>query len=39
MSTAKDSRFGTPEILFGLSVAVLVIVVAVPMLLIFFNAF
>ena len=39
MSAAKDSRFGTPEILFGLSVAVLVIVVAVPMLLIFFNAF
>jgi iron(III) transport system permease protein len=39
MSTAKDTRFGTPEILFGLSVAVLVIVVAVPMLLIFFNAF
>jgi iron(III) transport system permease protein len=33
------ARFGTPEILFGLSVAVLVIVVAVPMLLIFFNAF
>ena len=39
MSTAKDTRFGTPEILFGLSVAVLVVVVAVPMLLIFFNAF
>ncbi len=33
------ARFGTPEILFGLSVALLVIVVAVPMLLIFFNAF
>lgn len=32
-------RIGTPQILFGLSVGVLVIVVAVPMLLIFFNAF
>jgi iron(III) transport system permease protein len=32
-------RFGTPELLFSLSVALLVIVVAVPMLLIFFNAF
>ncbi|WP_301101290.1 iron ABC transporter permease [Propionivibrio sp.] len=39
MSTKTESRFGTPELLFGLSVAVLVIVVAVPMLLIFFNAF
>ena len=35
----KTSNFGTPEILFMLSVGVLVIVVAVPMLLIFFNAF
>ena len=32
-------RFGTPELLFSLSVALLVIVVAVPMLLIFFSAF
>ena len=32
-------RFGTAQILFGLSVAILVIVVAVPVLLIFFNAF
>lgn len=39
MSTKTQSRFGTPELLFGLSVAILVIVVAVPMLLIFFNAF
>ena len=41
MNTAKSGtpRIGTPEILFGLSVGVLVIVVAVPMLLIFFNAF
>ncbi len=41
MSMAKTGtpRIGTPEILFGLSVGVLVIVVAVPMLLIFFNAF
>ena len=35
----KGSRFGTPELLFGISVAILVMVVAVPMLLIFFNAF
>ena len=39
MTTKTHSRFGTPELLFGLSVAVLVVVVAVPMLLIFFNAF
>ncbi|MCX7166401.1 MAG: iron ABC transporter permease [Rhodocyclales bacterium] len=39
MSTGTDTRFGTPQLLFGLSVAILVIVVAVPMLLIFFNAF
>ena len=31
--------FGTPELLFMLSVGVLVVVVAFPMLLIFFNAF
>ena len=31
-------RFGTPQILFGLAVAILVIFVAVPVLLIFFNA-
>ncbi|MCX7142764.1 MAG: iron ABC transporter permease [Proteobacteria bacterium] len=39
MSTVKAARFGTPQLLFGTSVAILVIVVAVPMLLIFFNAF
>ena len=39
MNARARSRIGTPELLFGLSVAVLVIVVAVPMLLIFFNAF
>ena len=39
MAKAATPRIGTPEILFGLSVGVLVIVVAVPMLLIFFNAF
>ena len=38
MAKAATPRIGTPEILFGLSVGVLVIV-AVPMLLIFFNAF
>ena len=43
-STAQPSicsglGFGTPEILFYLSVGVLVVVVAFPMLLIFFNAF
>ena len=39
-STSRPaSGFGTPEILFMLSVGVLVVVVAVPMLLIFFNAF
>ena len=32
-------RFGTPELLFMLSVGVLIVVVAFPMLLIFFNAF
>ena len=35
----KPRGFGTPELLFLLSVGVLVIVVAFPMLLIFFNAF
>ena len=39
MSHRAEFRFGTPELLFSLSVALLVIVVAVPMLLIFFNAF
>ena len=39
MSHRAALRFGTPELLFSLSVALLVIVVAVPMLLIFFNAF
>ena len=38
-STGSRSRFGTSQILFGLSVGILVVVVAVPMLLIFFNAF
>jgi hypothetical protein len=33
----KKSSFGTPELLFMLSVGVLVVVVAVPMLLIFFQ--
>ncbi|MDR0439938.1 MAG: iron ABC transporter permease [Candidatus Accumulibacter sp.] len=38
--TSPSSRgFGTPELLFLLSVGVLVVVVAFPMLLIFFNAF
>ena len=32
-------RIGTPQVLLGLSVAILVVVVAVPVLLIFFNAF
>lgn len=32
-------QFGTPQILFGLAVGILVIFVAVPVLLIFFNAF
>ena len=39
MATTTSPRVGTAQILFGLSVAILVIVVAVPMLLIFFNAF
>ena len=40
MNTIKaESRLGTPQLLFALSVGILVIVVAVPMLLIFFNAF
>lgn len=39
MNTQKRFSFGTPELLFMLSVAVLIIVVAVPMALIFFNAF
>ena len=39
-TTAMPSvRFGTPQILLALSIAILVIVVAVPVLLIFFNAF
>jgi iron(III) transport system permease protein len=38
-AAATSSRFGTPQVLLGLSVAILVIVVAVPVLLIFFNAF
>ena len=38
-AAATTSRFGTPQVLLGLSVAILVIVVAVPVLLIFFNAF
>ena len=38
MARSGKPRIGTPEVLFGLSVGVLVIVVAVPMLLIFFNA-
>ncbi|MFZ4478595.1 MAG: ABC transporter permease [Rhodoferax sp.] len=39
MGRAALPRLGTSQILFGLSVGILVIVVAVPMLLIFFNAF
>jgi iron(III) transport system permease protein len=41
MTTANPAapRFGTAQILLALSVAILVIVVAVPVLLIFFNAF
>jgi iron(III) transport system permease protein len=41
MTTANQTapRFGTQQILLGLSIAILVIVVAVPVLLIFFNAF
>ena len=39
MTTRTQSRFGTPEVLFMLSVGVLIVVVAFPMLLIFFNAF
>ncbi|MDR1163609.1 MAG: iron ABC transporter permease [Candidatus Accumulibacter sp.] len=35
----KTSRFGTAQLLFVLSVGILVVIVAVPMLLIFFNAF
>lgn len=38
-AVARAPRFGTAQILLGLSVAILVIVVAVPVLLIFFNAF
>jgi iron(III) transport system permease protein len=38
-AAATTSRFGTPQVLLGLSIAILVIVVAVPVLLIFFNAF
>jgi iron(III) transport system permease protein len=40
MSAIKtQSRLGTSQLIFALSVGILVIVVAVPMLLIFFNAF
>jgi iron(III) transport system permease protein len=39
MSRTAAPVIGTPQILFGLAVAILVIVVAVPVLLIFFNAF
>ncbi len=35
----RGSRVGTSQILLGLSIAILVIVVAVPVLLIFLNAF
>ncbi|WP_263771856.1 ABC transporter permease [Propionivibrio soli] len=35
----KRTGFGTPELLFALSVGILLVVVAFPMLLIFFNAF
>ncbi|MDR1709733.1 MAG: iron ABC transporter permease [Candidatus Accumulibacter sp.] len=38
-TTPQLGGFGTPELLFLLSVGVLVVVVAFPMLLIFFNAF
>ena len=38
MSSLGRSSFGTPQILFGLAVGILVIFVAVPVLLIFFNA-
>ncbi len=39
MNATKRFNFGTPELLFMLSVGVLIVVVAFPMLLIFFNAF
>ncbi len=39
MTIKTESRFGTPEVLFGLATAILIIVVGVPMMLIFFNAF
>ena len=39
MNRPASSRFGTPQVLLILSIAILVIVVAVPVLLIFFNAF
>ena len=38
MRAKHAAGFGTAELLFGLSTAILVVVVAVPMLLIFFNA-
>lgn len=38
MPSKAASRFGTPQILFGLAVGILVIFVAVPVLLIFVNA-
>jgi iron(III) transport system permease protein len=39
VTAAPTARFGTAQILLTLSIAILVIVVAVPVLLIFFNAF
>jgi len=39
MSRVATARFGTAQILFGLSVGILLVVVAFPLLLIFFNAF
>ncbi len=39
MKAATASRFGAAQVLFGLSVGILVVVVAFPLLLIFFNAF
>ena len=38
-SVTKKSSFGVAQIILFLSVAILVIVVAVPVLLIFFNSF
>ncbi len=39
MSANASPRFGTAQLLFALSVAILLVVVAFPMVLIFFNAF